>query len=289
MSEKIPLEESSCFFVRLLIHFVRDTSMISPQPQSHTPKPVHILIVDDSRLIRSLLRVVLEQDYHVSEAKNGREGLQMALDSKPDLIITDLMMPELNGYQMVSAIRENADIAHLPTIMLTTIDTEFNELEGYRLGVDAYLLKPFTKEQLVVRVDNLLRNRALAYGLNFSQSEAGLGTYEVERSFDEKLEYFLKRELANANLKVKHLADYLSMSVSTFERRIKEHYETTPKIFIREFRLHHAISLLKARSSNVSGVARACGFDNISYFSLCFREKFGISPSEVLQAETASA
>lgn len=160
--------------------------MISPQRQSHSSKPVHILIVDDSGLIRSLLRVVLEQDYQVSEAKNGREGLQMALERKPDLIITDLMMPELNGYQMVSAIRESADIAHLPTIMLTTIDTEFNELEGYRLGVDAYLLKPFTKEQLIVRVDNLLRNRALAYNSNLSQSEAGLGTFEAERSFDEK-------------------------------------------------------------------------------------------------------
>lgn len=259
--------------------------MISPQPQSHASKSVHVLIVDDSRLIRSLLRVVLEHDYQVSEAKNGQEGLKLALELKPDLIITDLMMPELNGYQMVSAIRENANIAHLPTIMLTTIDTEFNELEGYRLGVDAYLLKPFTKEQLIVRVDNLLRNRALAYNSNMNQSEAGHFTFESGQTFEERVDDFLHAQLSNAELKVKHLADYLSMSVSTFERRIKERYDTTPKIFIREFRLNHAVNLLKSRSTNVSGVARACGFDNISYFSLCFREKFGISPSEVLHAD----
>jgi len=259
--------------------------MISPQPQSHISKSVHVLIVDDSRLIRSLLRVVLEQDYNVSEAKDGREGLKLALELKPDLIITDLMMPELNGYQMVSAIRENADIAHLPTIMLTTIDTEFNELEGYRLGVDAYLLKPFTKEQLMVRVDNLLRNRALAYNSNNTQTEAGRYKSDSSQTFEEKVEQFLHAQLANAELKVKHLADFLSMSVSTFERRIKERYDMTPKIYIREYRLNHAVNLLKSRSSNVSGVARACGFDNISYFSLCFREKYGVSPSEVLHAE----
>lgn len=259
--------------------------MTSPQLQSQTSKSAHVLIVDDSRLIRSLLRVVLEQDYQVSEAKNGREGLKMAMESRPDLIITDLMMPELNGYQMVSAIRESADIAHLPTIMLTTIDTEFNELEGYRLGVDAYLLKPFTKEQLIVRVDNLLRNRALAYNSNIGQSEAGLRGFDSEKSFDERVEQFLKAEISNAHLKVKHLADRLAMSVSTFERRIKERYDTTPKLYIREYRLNHAITLLRARSSNVSGVARTCGFDNISYFSLCFREKFGMSPSEVLHSD----
>lgn len=266
-----------------------DIKMISPQPQSQAPKSVHILIVDDSRLIRSLLRVVLEQDYAVSEAKNGREGLKMALETGPDLIITDLMMPELNGYQMVSAIRESANIAHLPTIMLTTVDTEFNELEGYRLGVDAYLLKPFTKEQLIVRVDNLLRNRALAYNSGHGQFNIGSRSFDPEKSFGERLEYLLEAELSNTHLKVKHLADSLSISVSTFERRVKEHYDAKPKIYIREFRLNQALNLLKSRQTNVSGVARACGFDNISYFSLCFREKYGISPSEVLHAEVATA
>lgn len=252
--------------------------------QSTQPK---VLIVDDSRLIRSLLRVVLEQNYEVIEADNGATGLTRALEVTPDLIITDLIMPELDGYEMIQALRRIDRIAHIPTIMLTSVDTEFNELEGYRIGVDAYLLKPFTKDQLLVRVEGLIRNRMLAYKAvhmyrnNGDNLQRGL---EMEVSFGERLNRHVQRELSNTELKVKHLADAMAMSVSTFERRVKEHFNTSPKLFIRDYRLDHAMRLLKARKSNVSGVARECGFDNISYFSLCFREKFGFSPSEVLNA-----
>lgn len=250
--------------------------------------PLKVLIVDDSRLIRSLLRVVLEQNYEVFESDNGASGLTKTLEILPDLIITDLIMPELDGYEMVQALRRIERVAHVPTIMLTSVDTEFNELEGYRIGVDAYLLKPFTKEQLLVRVDGLIRNRALAYKAahiyrsNGEYMQRGL---DMEVSFGERLNRHVEHELNNTELKVKHLADAMAMSVSTFERRVKEHFSTSPKLFIRDYRLEHAMRLLKARKSNVSGVARECGFDNISYFSLCFREKFGFSPSEVLNVQ----
>lgn len=255
---------------------------VFPQHQEvlDTPEP-KVLVVDDSKLIRSLLRVVLEKDFQVIEADNGSEGLKVSLTEVPDIIITDLMMPELDGYQMVRTIRQEVKTAHIPVIMLTTVDTEFNELEGYRAGVDAYLLKPFTKEQLEVRMENLIRNRQLCYhqiqGTAMNQHSAG----HSEFNFDERLNQHLHIHLGNADLKVKHLADALAMSVSTFERRIKEYHDTTPKLFIRNFRLEQAIKMLRERRSNVSGVARACGFDNISYFSLCFREKFGYSPSQV--------
>lgn len=248
-----------------------------------------VLIVDDSRLIRSLLRVVLEQNFDVYESENGAEGLSKAIDLVPDLIITDLMMPELDGYQMVKGIRENEKVAHIPTVMLTTVDTEFNELEGYRVGVDAYLVKPFTKEQLTVRIDSLIRNRMLAYKAPaHRKSDLGILGMDANMSFGERLNRFVEHELSNTELKVKHLADAMAMSVSTFERRIKEHFGTSPKLYIRDYRLEHAMRMLKARKSNVSGVARQCGFDNISYFSLCFREKFGFSPSEVLNVQISA-
>ncbi|MHB1278621.1 MAG: response regulator [Bacteroidia bacterium] len=244
-----------------------------------------VLIVDDSRLIRSLMRVVLEQNYEVIEADNGATGLTKALEVIPDLIITDLMMPELDGYEMIQALRRIDRVAHIPAIMLTSVDTEFNELEGYRVGVDAYLLKPFTKDQLLVRVDGLIRNRILAYKASHIYRHSGnlvQRGLDMEASFGDRLNRHVERELSNTELKVKHLADAMAMSVSTFERRVKEHFKTSPKLFIRDYRLDNAMRLLKGRKSNVSGVARECGFDNISYFSLCFREKFGFSPSEVL-------
>ncbi|HCS21691.1 MAG TPA: hypothetical protein DIW47_14225 [Bacteroidetes bacterium] len=244
-----------------------------------------VLVVDDSRLIRSLLRVILEQNYEVFEADNGATGLTRALEVIPDLVITDLMMPELDGYEMIQAMRRIERVAHIPAIMLTSVDTEFNELEGYRVGIDAYLLKPFTKDQLLVRVEGIIRNRLLAYKASHiyrnsgDQMQRGL---DMEASFGDRLTRHVERELNNTELKVKHLADAMAMSVSTFERRVKEHFSTSPKLFIRDYRLENAMRMLKARRSNVSGVARECGFDNISYFSLCFREKFGFSPSEVL-------
>jgi YesN/AraC family two-component response regulator len=260
--------------------------MNTQKENTSTMGQLKVMIVDDSRLIRSLLRVVLEQNYEVFESDNGASGLTKTLETIPDLVITDLMMPELDGYEMVQAMRRIDRVAHIPTIMLTSVDTEFNELEGYRVGVDAYLRKPFTKEQLLVRVEGLIRNRALAYkashlyrGYNGDYAQRGL---DMEASFGERLNRHVEHELNNTELKVKHLADAMAMSVSTFERRVKEHFNTSPKLFIRDYRLDNAMRLLKARKSNVSGVARECGFDNISYFSLCFREKFGFSPSEVL-------
>lgn len=244
-----------------------------------------VLIVDDSRLIRSLMRVILEQNYEVIEADNGASGLTKALELNPDLIITDLIMPELDGYEMIQALRRIERVAHIPAIMLTSVDTEFNELEGYRVGVDAYLLKPFTKEQLLVRVDGIIRNRILAYKAAHLYRHSGDHVQrglDMEATFGDRLTRHVERELNNTELKVKHLADAMAMSVSTFERRVKEHFNTSPKLFIRDYRLENAMRLLKARKNNVSGVARECGFDNISYFSLCFREKFGFSPSEVL-------
>lgn len=256
-----------------------------------TTSQLKVLIVDDSNLIRSLLRFVLEKDYQVCEADNGAAGLKIASDWIPDLIITDLMMPELDGYQMIMALREKEKTAHIPAIMLTTVDTEFNELEAYRIGADAYLLKPFTKDQMMVRVESLLKNRNLAYHVlntNFSGFDNVNNAADPSANFKEHMTRYLESEFNNAGLKVKHIATSMGMSVSTFERRVKENYTTTPKLYIRDYRLNHAMVLLKARRNNVSGVARECGFDNISYFSLCFREKFGFSPSEVLHIQASA-
>ncbi len=246
-----------------------------------------VLVIDDSPLIRNLLRVVLESEYQVLEAENGKSGLELTLEFRPDLIITDLMMPELDGYQLVKQVRDNGHIAHIPIIMLTTVNTEFNQLEGYRIGVDAYLLKPFTRDDLLIRVNNLIKNRVLAmeYASIRGERIPGLtGRMGESVSFKSRLDYFLEKELSNTTLKVKLLADSLAMSVSTFERRVKDQLQTTPKLYIRDYRLDRAMLLLQRKADNVSGIARQCGFDNISYFSLCFREKFGSSPSHVLNS-----
>ncbi|MBI1221138.1 MAG: response regulator [Bacteroidetes bacterium] len=265
---------------------MNDFPLFSGQKKNSEPT---VLIVDDSRLIRSLLRVVLEKEFRVIEADNGAKGLMMALQEVPEIIITDLMMPELDGYQMVRSIRNDEKAAHIPVIMLTTVDTEFNELEGYRSGVDAYLLKPFTKEQLEVRIENLIRNRNLCFSKMQKLTSMSFTAMDSEMNFGDRLIYHLNKEFDNPNLKVKNLSDALSMSVSTFERRIKDLYDTTPKLFIRNYRMEQAIEMLREGHMNVSGVARACGFENISYFSLCFREKFGYSPSRVNSLAVANA
>lgn len=131
------------------------------------PESRKILIIDDSELIRRLLRNVLEEYYTVYEAVNGALGYEAALDLAPDLIITDLIMPEMDGYELVRNLRCHQATSHIPVIMLTSLHGDDKQLEGYRLGVDAYIVKPFRKEELLIRVANLIQNRS--YVLDFAR------------------------------------------------------------------------------------------------------------------------
>jgi DNA-binding response OmpR family regulator len=131
------------------------------------PESKKILIIDDSELIRRLLRNVLEESYVVYEAANGALGYQSALDLAPDLIMTDLLMPEMDGYELVKAVRDHHSTSHIPVIMLTSVHGDDNQMQGYRLGVDAYLIKPFRREELLVRVASLLQNRS--YVVDFAR------------------------------------------------------------------------------------------------------------------------
>lgn len=244
-----------------------------------------VLVVDDAEMIRTLVRSFLEKTHEILEAEDGEEGLAMAMERKPDLIITDLMMPEMDGYQLIRAIRANDGINHIPVIMLTSVDTELNKLEGYKLGIDAYLVKPFTADELAVRVDNLIRNRRLTIehiNRTHRLKGADYDGMSIDNEFIHKMDRFIEKNLSNPDLKVHDIAEALSMSLPTFERRLKNLFGTTPKLYIRDYRLTKAAQMLKQRRGNVSEIASFCGFDNNSYFAVCFKEKYQITPSEML-------
>jgi len=244
-----------------------------------------VLVVDDSEILRSLVKSVLHKEYEVIEAEDGEEGFALALERKPDLIVTDLMMPEMDGYNMVRAIRDTDGINHIPIIMLTSVDTELNQIEGYRIGIDAYLIKPFANQEMKVRVANLITNRKLTkehVNRMHKLNGAEFDSMSMDNEFIHKLDRLIEKHISNPQLKVQDLADSMGFSQSTFERRLKGLYGTTPKLYIRDYRLTRAMQLLKQRRGSVSDIARKCGFDNNSYFSVCFREKYNVTPSEML-------
>lgn len=257
-------------------------------PTNSQSKRALILVVDDSPLILALLDEFLGHQHELIKAKNGEEALALSLDRLPEMIITDLMMPEMDGYTLLKAIRSHHGLGHVPVIMLTAVDTNMNEQEGYRMGVDAYLTKPFDREELVLRVNNILENRrkTMAFARMDLNSTTDLGT-SFETAFIHRLDRAIEKHVSQSSLKVAHLADELAVSVSTLERKIKHLMDTTPKLYVRDYRLSRAMQLLKQRRGNVKEIAVMCGFDNNSYFTSCFKEKYNMLPSELLGASFA--
>lgn len=251
----------------------------------YTEQKERVLIVDDSPMILALLENFLSGHYQLIKAENGEEAFAIALEQKPDLIITDLMMPEMDGYALLKAVRSTTGIDHIPMIMLTAVDTDLNKLEGYKMGLDFYLTKPFGSDELMIHIRNLLDNRKKTK--NHMERSIRLGGENLDganmdEEFMHRMDRIIEQYLADPELKVNHLADGLSISLSTLERRLKQLFNTTPKLYIRDYRLTRAMQLLKQRRGNVNEVASMCGFDNNSYFSVCFREKYGMTPSEML-------
>lgn len=256
-------------------------------------RPV-LLIVEDNNDIRKYINNAFSDTFKVIEATNGKEGVEKAFDLIPDIIVSDIMMPEMDGIEFCRIIKEDIRTSHIPVILLTAKDSLRDKEEGYESGADSYLTKPFSANLLRSRIHNLLDSRAkLAKQINQRMHEWNAGTEsvpekftgisELDNQFLEKITKIVEDNLDMEKLDVPFLTEQMNMSNSSFYRKVKGLTGIPPNEFIRKIRLRNSLRLLQSGDYNISETAYITGFNSLRYFRECFKDEYGMTPSEYIK------
>jgi signal transduction histidine kinase/DNA-binding response OmpR family regulator/ligand-binding sensor domain-containing protein len=273
---------------------IEETFMSPEQTDAKTAESTEVpilLIAEDNADMRQYICKIFSDQYQIHEATNGKEGLQKANDSIPDLIISDVMMPEMDGYKFCESIKTNEQTSHIPVILLTAKADRDSRIAGLETGADDYLAKPFDAEELKVIVRKRIEERRKIRE-RFSK-EITLEPKQIAiTSFDEK---FLKKVMAviedhmsDESFSIDDLSREAGYSNMHFYRKIKALAGETPSQFLRTIRLKRAAELLRAKSDNVTQIAYSVGFNSLSYFNKCFKEQFGVTPGHYVAESTRS-
>ncbi|MCX6578732.1 MAG: hybrid sensor histidine kinase/response regulator transcription factor [Candidatus Aminicenantes bacterium] len=253
-------------------------------------KPVKeiILVVEDSADVRGYIRGALEPHYTIIEAKNGREGIQKALQIVPDLIISDIMMPEADGYELCRVLKNNIAASHIPIILLTAKASEESILEGLETGADDYITKPFNTRILCARIKNLIdlrRQMQLTLNREMTLQPVKISISAIDKKFIKKLQEVIKENISDPDFNIEQLCKKMEMSQPTIYRKIHALSGESPTEFIRSYRLKRGAELLKNNFGTVLEVAFEVGFASAGYFTKCFKEKFHRLPSSFQASE----
>lgn len=247
-----------------------------------TDKP-EVLIIDDNIDIRTYLRSVLSEKYNVSEAADGKVGLELARKIVPDIVLSDIMMPVMDGLAFCRQLKTDKAISHIPVILLTARSLDEQRAEGYEHGADAYLSKPFSLRLLLSRIDNLIESRKKlnqTWSKGVEDDEIGNISNEIDKSFLKQLRKIIQENLANSDLSVEQIGDEIGLSRVQLYRKVKALTGYSPVEIVRKARLTRARHLLQTTERTVSEVAYAVGFSTPSYFSKCYKDEFGENPKK---------
>ena len=250
----------------------------------------NILIVDDDAEIAHYIKTELSDWYRFDHARNGKEGLKMLLTGKYDLVISDVMMPEMDGVTMLKKIKGNSNVSDIPVILLTSKSEVENRLEGLRKGADAFLAKPFNMEELHILIDNLVDNvRRIRGKYSGAQGQkAKIEQIQVKGNNDalmERVMKYMNEHLADPDLNVEKLTEDVGISRAQLHRKLKEIAGVSAGEFIRNLRLEQAARLIEEGQINITQVAYSVGFNNQTHFSTVFKKHYGISPSEYAETK----
>jgi signal transduction histidine kinase/ligand-binding sensor domain-containing protein/DNA-binding NarL/FixJ family response regulator len=246
-----------------------------------------ILIVEDNDELRRFLRETLSKQYKIVEARNGIEGYEKARSELPELIISDVMMPEMDGLEMTQKLKNNIRTSHLPIILLTAKSAIEDRITGLKTGADSYIPKPFHPLHLEVRVQKLIALRKslrakFSKDLEINVEEMGIGSVDAE--FLEKLKNIIEENIGDFDLSVEKLCKSIGMSRSNLFKKLKSLTDMSPSEFVRNVRLKKALNLMvQDRSLNIADVGYKVGFGSPSYFTHCFRNVYGSSPREFIE------
>jgi YesN/AraC family two-component response regulator len=247
-----------------------------------------LLIVEDNAEIRKLIRQQFELDYNIKEAENGKKGIQIALEIVPDIIISDIMMPETDGIELTKQVKNDERTSHIPIILLTAKAGEENELIGLKNKADDYILKPFSPENLRVRVQNLIELRKKLrerYSQEVILRPKDIAISTHDEVFLEKVQILLDEKLTESEFTSEYFSIEIGMSRMQLHRKLKALVGLSTTEFIRSQRLKMATHILLNSDINISEVAYEVGFNDPSYFTKCFKASYGISPGNYAKAQ----
>jgi len=248
-----------------------------------------LLIIEDNLDVTRYLKSLLVTNYNVYTAMNGREGLDKALELIPDIVISDVMMPEMDGFTLCEKLKTDERTSHIPVILLTARSSDMSKLEGLETGADDYLIKPVNAKELLIRIKNLIEQRRRLrerFSKDVTLSPKDIAVTSADQRFLEKAIETVEKEMKEPDFSVEQFSKEVGMSTSQLYRKIHALTNQSPVEFIRTFRLKRAAYLLEQKFGNVAEIAFEVGFNNLSYFAKCFRELFGKAPSEYSKLES---
>lgn len=251
-----------------------------------------ILVIDDNPDICVLVKNILSSEYKVIQAMNGDQGIRLATRYVPDMIVCDVMMPGIDGYETCRQLKNEVETSHIPVLLLTACSTDEQRIKGYEAGADGYLPKPFDARVLIAKCHSLIENRRrLGQIRNTEKHPVDLCSTQtrsatIDNEFYQKFEAIILKEIGNSEISVEEIASRLGMSRVQMYRKIKGITNYSPAEQIRIIRLKHAAHLLKTTTNSVSEIGYAVGFTTPSYFTKCYKEYFNETPTET-QARTS--
>ncbi|HSI78536.1 MAG TPA: ATP-binding protein, partial [Lunatimonas sp.] len=280
ISEVLNINNSPSLALRA--HYASTLDSLDQSTITDKPK---ILVVEDNVDLRKFMRGQLQEDYMILEANNGTSGFDTALNSLPELIVSDVMMPDMDGICLCEKLKSEDITSHIPIILLTARADMDSRLEGLEIGADDYLTKPFKIEELSARIKNLLESRKKLrekFQASFSLDPKEITETSMEEKFVQKLLNTMEKHHTNPDFDVETLSKEIGMSRTNLYRKLKAIINQHPTEFIQSFRLKKAVMLFECHSGNISEVAYSLGFNSLTYFTRIFKKHYGVTPSEYL-------
>jgi signal transduction histidine kinase/ligand-binding sensor domain-containing protein/DNA-binding NarL/FixJ family response regulator len=263
------------------------SQQIEPESDIQTQGEMKVLIVEDNDDLLNFMKGALSDEFKIFSEVDGQKAWSFILKQMPDLVVSDIMMPNMDGFQLCKIMKSTYETSHIPIILLTALSEKIDQLHGLGLGADDYITKPFDMNLLIQRIKSIIRNREAvkekAWKLIRGESVEQIVENDLNDKFLKKLLEVVRNNMANAGFDKEKFASEMNVSTSLLYKKIKSLTDQSPTDFIKTIRLNHALELLQSKRYSVTEVSELCGFASLTYFGIVFKKYFGKSPSEILE------